>query len=106
MAILKKANIQAPTLPKETVDVPELGGEVVVSGLLLKDRIELFAAAETGGAQLSRLLAATVLDADGVPVYTQEEWEQFGAQHFAAALRLFDVARRLSGLDAEVAKKN
>lgn len=106
MALLKKAEIPAPVLPQETVDVPELGGEVIVRGLLLKDRIALFSAAESGGAQLSRLLAATVVDADQVPVYTTEQWEQFGAQHFGAALALFGVARRLSGLDAEVAEKN
>lgn len=104
--ILKKANIAAPTLPKQTVDVPELGGEVVVRGLLLKDRLALFADADAGQAQVSKLLAATVVDADNEPVYTAAQWEEFGAAHFAASLRLFDVSRKLSGLDAEAAEKN
>ncbi len=106
MAVLKKANIAAPVLPKETVDVPELGGEVIVRGLLLSERLALLSEAENGEAKLSSLLAATVVDADGAAVYDAQQWEEFGARHFAAALRLFAVAKRLCGLDAEVAEKN
>ena len=106
MALLKKANIPAPVLPQETVEVPELGGEVVVRGMLLQDRIDLLSAAREGNAKLSGLLAATVVDGDGVQIYTQQQWEQFGAAHYAAALRLFEVAQKLSGLNAEVAEKN
>ena len=107
MAVLKKANIAAPVLPMETIEVPELGGEVIVRGMLLRDRIGLFFDAEKNGhGQLSKVLAATVVDADHVPVYTQDEWEAFGATHSATVIRLFDVARRLSGLDAEAAAKN
>lgn len=107
MALLKKSEIATPVLPRETVDVPELGGEVVVQGMLLRDRIGLFFDAEkTGHGQLCKVLAVTVVDADGVQVYTQDEWEAFGAKHAAAVIRLFDVSRRLSGFDAEVAAKN
>lgn len=107
MALLKKANIPAPVLPKETVEVPELGGEVVVRGMLLRERIDLFFDAEKNGhGHLSKVLAATVIDADGVPVYTRDEWEQFGARNTSAVLRLFEVAKRMSGLDAEAATKN
>jgi hypothetical protein len=107
MGVLKKADIKPPVLPKETVDVPELGGEVVVCGLLLRDRIALFTQAdEHNHAHLSKLLASTVTDAAGEQVYTVDEWERFGALHFDACIRLFNVARRLSGLNAEVAQKN
>lgn len=106
MSVLKKADIQAPILAKETVSVPELGGDVIVTGLLLKDRLELFSLHESGNAQLSNMLAATVIDADGIQVFTAPEWETFGASNFSAVINLFNVARRLSGLDAELAAKN
>ncbi len=107
MKALKKADIKPPVLPKETVEVPEFGGEVIVRGLMLRDRIALFTSAGTdNSAHLSKLLAATVVDADGVQIYTDEEWEEFGAKNFDACIRLFNVARRLSGLNAEVAHKN
>ena len=109
MALLKKANIAAPVLPKETVAVEELGGEVVVRGLLLSERLALYANANDEGrvfARIPALLAQTVVDADGAAIYDAAAWEAFGAQHMDAALRLFGVAKRLSGLDAESAAKN
>lgn len=109
MALLKKSQIAPPVLPKETVDVAELGGEVVVRGLLLSERLALYAGAGDDGrvfAQIPALLAQTVVDADGDAIYDAAAWEAFGAQHMEAALRLFAVAKRLSGLDAEAAAKN
>lgn len=109
MALLKKSQIASPVLPKETVDVAELGGEVVVRGLLLSERLALYAGAGDDGrvfAQIPVLLAQTVVDADNAPVFDAAQWEAFGAQHMEAALRLFAVAKRLSGLDAEAAAKN
>lgn len=106
---LKKSEIKAPVLPKEAVPVAELGGEVIVRGLLLSERLALFAGINEEGkafAHIPRVLAATVQDADGLPVFNEQEWEAFGASSFEAALRLFAVARRLSGLDAEAAEKN
>lgn len=109
MALLKKSQIASPVLPKETVDVPELGGEVVVRGLLFSERLALYASASGDGqvfAKIPALLAQTVVDADDVAVFDVEQWEAFGAKHEDAALGLFAVAKRLSGLDAEVAAKN
>lgn len=106
---LKKADIKPPVLPREAVEVVELGGEVVVRGLLLRERLALFDDALAGAQKyghISAVLAACVVDAEGEPVYTVEQWEQFGAAHFEAALALFKVAQRLSGLDVEERKKN
>lgn len=106
---LRKADIKPPVLPRETHECAPLGGEVVVRGLLLRERLALFDDANSGGVRfghLSAVLAACVLDADGKPVFTIDEWETFGAQHMEAALQLFAVAQRLSGLDVEDAKKN
>lgn len=113
-----------PVLPKEAVDVPEIGGEVIVRGLLLTERLALFVEnlpqAQAEGEEavidgpvaadryihIPRMLARTVLAADGKPLWTEAQWEEFGAVHFDVALRLFHVAQRLSGLQVEEAKKN
>jgi hypothetical protein len=113
-----------PVLPKEAVDVQEIGGEVIVRGLLLTERLALFVenlppaqAAGEGPAidgppaadryvHIPRMLARTVLASDGEPLWTEAQWQEFGAVHFEASLRLFRVAQRLSGLDIEEARKN
>jgi hypothetical protein len=104
MAVLKKGDIKSPALPKETVQVDVLGGEVVVKGLLMTERIALFQKHE--GATIAQMLAMTVIDGEGKQLFNEQEWDVFGATHFAASLELFKVAKRLSGLDAEVEAKN
>lgn len=99
---LTKADVKRPTLPKETVNVPELGGEVVVQGLLLKDRMEL--ANQDGFGRLSYMLSRCVLDAAGEPIFSVDEWEVFGGQNDSVALDLFGVASRLSGLGQQEKK--
>lgn len=135
MALLRKCNIPKPAVRKEAVEVPELGGEVVVRGTMLDERLALVfgvapqaPAAEADGAgaeaapappaaleqddpreryqHIARLLAYAVVDADGKPVFTVDEWAEFGGQHFAATLKLYNIAKRLSGMVPEEAKKN
>lgn len=106
---LTRSQITIPEIPRETVDFPELGGEVIVRGLLLRDRLALFATLrDDGGAysHMATLLAMTVIGDDGKPLLTDAEWEAFGATHFDAALRLFAVVKRLAGLDSETVEKN
>jgi hypothetical protein len=106
MAVLNRSAIPAPILPKETVEVPSLNGDVVVQGLMLKDRMELlFSESETGRINLSLMLSMTVVDDKGDPIFTEQQWELFGATNFTESLVLFKVAKRLSGLDAEVSEK-
>lgn len=123
MALLQRAAVRAPALPKEAVPVDALGGDVVVTGLLLSQRLALHAlnarlaeplpgedpaAARTrAGAQLvAHTLAQCVVLDDGQPLYTAAEWEAFGAAHPGPALDLFDKARALNGMDAGAAAKN
>ena len=105
---LTKADVKRPVLPKRAVEVPELGGEVIVRGLLLKDRLSLIdATKETQDfSRVSRVLEATVVDPAGQPLLNRQEWEEFGAQHFAAAMKVFEVALELSGFRSEVLEKN
>lgn len=102
MAVLKREQITSPTLPRETVEVPEIGGEVIIQGLTLSGRLSIFSSSQNS---LAKLLSMTVVDADGETIWDERQWEAFGSRHFTRALELFKVAKRLSGLDAEVAEK-
>lgn len=106
---LTRDSITLPQLPRETVAVPALGGDVIVTGLRLRDRLALFAGLRKEGGNnghVATLLAATVVDDNGAKLLTEAEWEAFGGQHFGEVVDLFGVACRLSGLDAEAAEKN
>ena len=106
---LNRNSLTLPALPSETVAVAALGGDVIVRGLKLSDRLAIFADLREDGksyAHLARLLAASVVGDDGKALLTADEWEAFGGANFTEALALFGVARRLSGLDAEVVEKN
>lgn len=104
---LRKSDVERPVLPAEAVDVPELGGEVIVRGLTLSQRLELGVRFRDGGRfrQMAEMLALCVVDADEAELFSVEEWEAFGAKHFEAVLRLSDVAQRLSGFDRVEAGK-
>lgn len=108
---IKRADIVLPTLPeKQVVSVPEMGGDVIVRPLLLSDRLALAAERDKGVAKsfthFAALLSVAVVDEDGEPLLTRDEWEAWGARNYAAALRVWDVAWDLSGLDATAAEKN
>lgn len=106
---LNRNQITLPVLPSETVAVAALGGDVIVRGLRLGDRLGIFADLRTNGksyTHIARLLAVSVVGEDSQPLLTEAEWEAFGGANFEAALDLFGVARRLSGLDTEVIEKN
>jgi hypothetical protein len=111
MAIIKKSEVVAPALQKEEViDVPELGGEVIVRAPGLAERLDMSTAHTTGSkfAHISKLLAVSVLDGDYEPIFTVKQWEAFGRKNgnLAAAMRLWDVAWRLGDFDGEQASKN
>lgn len=112
---LTKEQMPALVLPSEAVEVPELGGSVRVTGLLLRDRLAIFSDLRDPESEpapgekfrhVAAMLAASVVDAAGQKLYTEPQWEMFGAVHFEAALKLYVVAKRLSGLASEDAKKN
>ena len=116
MAALKRASVAAPVLPKEAVAVASLGGDLIVRGLLLTERLSVQSkitalqqdAGSAGGvhALLPMLLALCVLDADGVPLWTQDQWQAFGAQQQNEAIALFNAAWRLSGFNQAEEEKN
>lgn len=108
VAVLKKGAIAAPTLPRRTVDVPSLGGAVVVRGLKLSQRLAMAVGvdAEDRFRMVPAMLAVTVVDAADEPIFTESQWEEFGAAHLGDAMTLFDAARALSGMDEAALKKS
>lgn len=109
---IDRASLKPPVLPREAVPVASLGGEVIVRGLKLSERLGLFAnlgedgaAPEQAFVHVPRVLARVVILADGGPVFNEEEWEAHGALHPDDVFALFKVAQRLSGLDQDDAKK-
>lgn len=123
MGLLSRSQVKTPTLPKETVACPALGGDVVVVGLVLSQHIALHglrrtlarprdgetaeeAASRAGGRLLAETLSRCVRLADGEPIYTADEWESWGAQNVIPAMDLFAVCERLNGKAEGATEKN
>lgn len=112
MAAIKRSAIKPPVLPREAVKVAALGGEVIVRGLLLRERLSLLgtlrdkAEGAVDFAHVCEVLATCVLADDNKPIYTAADWEAFGGMHMGEALELFAKCQALSGLDGEAVKKS
>lgn len=123
MTALTRAGVQPADLPTETVPAPALGGDVIVRGLTLTDRLAVAqtlapayaqqegeadtdARARVGAASVAQYLARAVVLDDGQPLYTAPEWEHVGGKHIDTVMALYAVVKRLSGLDAEAVQKN
>lgn len=109
MGLIKSGAIETPQLPTENVQVDALGGEVKVRSLRLSERLaferQIAKATKTADApdadwmsMVPGVLEITVLDATDRPVFSRESWEIFGAANLGAAIGLFNVAWRLSGM--------
>jgi hypothetical protein len=121
MAIARD-QIRQVALPEEVVDVPEIGGEVIVRGFDMPRMLRFWAARRAAFERLGELpsdqqqevaagelvplaLHLAVLADDGQPVYTEAQWATFGAQHADVAMDLFSRVMSLSGADPAAEKK-
>ena len=106
--LLTRAQIlEAEDLGSEVVPVPEWGGSVLVRGLTGRER-DLFEASivrmREGGVSASleniraRLVSMTVIDEDGCRLFDDRDVRALGEKSGSVLDRLFDVARRLSGM--------
>jgi hypothetical protein len=122
MATVQRGQLLAVELPTQEVDVPAVGGTVLVRGLSMPQLLAFSAArrralqpvgdetpdqaAERASGELvPLLLAETVVLDDGLPVYSAAQWAVFGAQHPQATLELWRAAIALSGQDPTAEKK-
>lgn len=111
MELLSKEQIiGAKDLDRETVEVPEWGGSVTVSGISAKQRQNLLRSLgsndsdELGPNQKGHMAAAFIINDDGSPMFTGEEIIRLGDKSDAALDRVISVGMRLSGMDAEAAE--
>lgn len=111
MALLTREQIlQANDLPKEQVDVPEWGGTVCVRALTgaERDAYEAQCLEKRGKNYVAnlrnlraKLSALSLCDDGGNPLFTEDDITQLGGKAAAALDRIFEVAKRLSGLGSE-----
>ena len=111
--LLTRAQIlEAEDLGSEVVPVPEWGGSVLVRGLTGRER-DMFEASIVriqGGSHKglpvqaslenirARLVAMCVIDEDGCRLFDDRDVRALGEKSGSVLDRLFDVARRLSGM--------
>ncbi len=108
MPLLTKASILATEdLPRETVHVPEWGGDVLVQGLTGAERDAFEASVMTGKGKdrdvnvknlRAKLIAKSLVDEAGRPLFGEPDLAALGGKSAKALQRLFEVAQRLSGL--------
>jgi hypothetical protein len=96
----------------DPIELPELG-TVYVRGLLLRDRLALVQHRGEGLANVSRLLAMTIVTDKREAVFDVEGWEVYGAKHFNETLIAWQRAQDKSLLgherqdgEADAEKKN
>lgn len=101
--------LQCDDLPKETVKVPEWGGEVQVRTMTGTDRdaFEASLISKEVGKEgrlenvRARLVSLAVCDESGNRLFGDEDVAALGAKSAKALDRVFAVAQRLNGIGAE-----
>lgn len=115
--LLSKAAILAcEDLPTTDVDVPEWGGTVRVKGMTgaQRDAFEdsLFVDVPSADGKTiarkqdtknirAKLVAASLVDADGAALFTQGEIDTLAQKSARALSRVFEAAQRLNGMTPE-----
>ena len=106
MNILSKdAILAADDLPRETVSVPEWGGEVLVRTMSGTDRDAFEASLLEKDGRMenvrARLVALTLCDFQGDRLFDDSEIAALGRKSARALDRVFSVAQRLNGIGVE-----
>jgi hypothetical protein len=104
--LTRAAILEADDLQIERVPVPEWGGEVLIRGLTGRERDQFEVSIQMPGSKArpkvdnirARLVALAVVDEEGKRVFSDRDVQALGRKSAAVLDRLFDVARRLSGL--------
>lgn len=108
--LTKEQILSASDLKRETVPVPEWGGEVIVSEMTAEsqDAFELGLFEGEGESRKirqanmrARMLSFCLIDDDGELLFTDAEIKALGKKSGKALARLFDVAQRLNKRDEE-----
>ncbi len=103
---LSRADILGAKRPERWVDVPELGGKVLLRALSLNKFMDVMAIAGSGDGEFGkRMLAEMVIDpTTNEPMFSADEIALIGEQQDAPMLRLINEAKQLLGLNFSVPK--
>lgn len=114
--LIRRDSLPVRERKREVCPVEALGGSVAVIQMSLGTRLaaeDIANSHERGDPRVLHqtiplVLADCVLDADGRPLMSAEQWSIFGGENRNVAIDLFNVAMRLSGFgaDTESAEKN
>jgi hypothetical protein len=115
MILSKQQILDADDRKRETVSVPEWGGEVIVATMSGTDR-DAWEGAMVGRGRdellhnaRAKLAAICLIDESGARLFSDQEVEALGRKSARALNRVADVAQRLNGLrdkDIEELKGN
>lgn len=122
MTTIARNQVAPVALPSAEVELPSIGGTVLVRGLDLPGVLKFAAArrralvpvdgeteqdaSERAVAELlPMLLHMTVVLDDGLPVYSPGEWAAYAGKHPGDAMQLWQRSIELSGQDAAAEKK-
>lgn len=110
MAALTKAALlalAAASLPRETLEIPELGGTVTVQGMSGKQRDAWEKSLIVGRGKRrdvntenvrAKLACVCLIDEQGQRLFTDEDADALGELRVDVLSRIFEVAQRLSGV--------
>ena len=110
MILTRDDILRANDSQMEAVDVPEWGGQVLVKGLsgTERDRFEQDSIDQRGKTTKlnftnirARLLVLCLVDEQGNRLFQRSDIDLLGQKSAVALNRVFEVARRLSGLNQE-----
>jgi hypothetical protein len=111
MGFLSRSDLLAAcVLPRETVKIPELNGDVIVQGMSGAQRDAWEASLVEGRGKRrkmntanirAKLVAQCCVDGDGKRLFSDEDVEALGTARVDVLNRLFGVAQKLSGVSDE-----
>ncbi|WP_425401262.1 hypothetical protein [Algiphilus sp.] len=115
-ALTRDQILSAEDLQTETVEVPEWGGSVKVRSMTGAQRdqydVAMFRATsddESAPSLRAMLVSFCAVDEEGNPLFTKEDVKALAGKSSSAIGRVYDAARRVSGMDrhaVESAEKN
>lgn len=99
---------KATTIPRERLELPELGGFVYVKGMSGGERDEFERSCRDPKGRLrgnvrARLAVRTLVDEDNTRLFTDDDVQMVGRIRVDILQRIFNTAQKLSGIsDADV----
>lgn len=98
--------VQRCALPERKITIPELGGDgvVTVRSVGFGEKIRIVTAVPPHRTACE-LVAGAVLDDDGLPVMSADEWDAFAAVHEDRFFELLTAAKDVTGLEVAEVKK-